>query len=158
MLHMYLIVVRMRCFEREEFRNLQQQFIDNFFFDCERMMHVNHGITSTGARQRHLKDLFLRWRGITLACDEGIVKGDAVLASAVWRNLYKAREDVDMRHLAAIVGWMRYNLKALEAMDDEDFLLGGSKIFKWPARNELLLVDQPAGAMAQPLPTKKTAK
>ncbi|KAF3354097.1 hypothetical protein VdG1_00354 [Verticillium dahliae VDG1] len=62
---------------------MQAQFVDNFFFDCERVMHLNHGMTSSALRQRYLKDIFMQWRGLIAAYDEGLAKkSDRVLAAA----------------------------------------------------------------------------
>ncbi|EFY98862.2 hypothetical protein MANI_026923 [Metarhizium anisopliae] len=121
MLHLYLLQARVRCFERDTFRNWQQQLVDHFFFDCEKKMHLDHNITSSALRQRYLKDIFVQWRGLLLAYDEGLIKGDAILASAVWRNLFKGAPEVDPRSLCAIVGWMRSSLASLEAASDVDF-------------------------------------
>lgn len=84
-------------------------------------MHLDHSITSSALRQRYLKDIFVQWRGLLLAYDEGLIKGDAILASAVWRNLFKGAPEVDPRALCAIVGWMRSSLASLEAASDVDF-------------------------------------
>lgn len=118
MLHLYLINARIRCFDRETCRSWQQQMIDHFFFECEKKMHVDHGLTSSALRQRYLKDIFVQWRGLILAYDEGLIKGDAILASAIWRNLFKGAPDVDPRALGAIVAWMRSGLVALEDAPD----------------------------------------
>ncbi|KAK5990034.1 CBP3-like protein [Cladobotryum mycophilum] len=114
MLHLYLLNARIRMFERDMYRNWQQQLIDHFFFECEKKMHIDHNITSSALRQRYLKDIFVQWRGLLLAYDEGLIKGDAIMASAVWRNLFKGSPDVDPRALLAIVGWMRSGLLSLE--------------------------------------------
>ncbi|CAG9937615.1 unnamed protein product [Clonostachys rosea f. rosea IK726] len=98
MLHLYLLNARVRCFERDVYRRWQQQLIDHFFFEAEKKMHVDHHITSSALRQRYLKDIFVQWRGLLLAYDEGLIKGDAILASAVWRNLFKGDPDADPRH------------------------------------------------------------
>lgn len=110
-------------------------------------MDFCHGMTSRALRQRNLQDLFQQWRGLILACDEGLVKGDAVLASAVWRNLFKGKEDVDLRVLAAVVSWMRLCLKNLDHMPDESLHLHAASVFKWPAKNELAGVDRPAAGV-----------
>ena len=47
------------------------------------------------------------------------MKGDAVLATAVWRNVFKANEDVDIRALGQIVSYMRRALKGLDSLPDE---------------------------------------
>lgn len=81
-------------------------------------MLLLHTISARGIRNRYLKDLFLQWRGIIAAYDEGLVKGDAVLASAVWRNLFKGEEDVDWHKVAMVVGYMRKAVVELERVKD----------------------------------------
>ncbi|KAJ9155012.1 CBP3-like protein [Pleurostoma richardsiae] len=144
MLHMYLIVVRLRCLTKPEWHDWQNQLVNHFFNNAEERMDLVHGLSSRMIRQRYLRDLFTTWRGVIMAYDEGFIKGDAVLAAAVWRNVFKARDDVDLRMLAAIVSWMRLCLKNLDQMQDAALLYHAASVFKWPATSELLLVDQPA--------------
>lgn len=132
MLHLYLLNARIRQFDREAYRRWQQQLVDHFFFEAEKKMHVDHSITSSALRQRYLKDIFVQWRGLLLAYDEGLIKGDAILASALWRNLFKGNPDVDPRALASIVGWMRASLKALEATSDYTFPSRADEILAVP--------------------------
>ncbi|KAI1413729.1 ubiquinol-cytochrome C chaperone-domain-containing protein [Hypoxylon sp. FL1857] len=143
MLHLYLVFARLRNLDREAARSWQRQLVDHFFFDAEEKMDLTHGISSRGLRHRYLKDLFVQWRGIIAAYDEGVIKGDPVLAAAVWRNVFKAREDVDVRALAAVVSWMRLCLKMLDQTPDDRLHFQVEAVFKWPAKNELTLVDQP---------------
>ncbi|OAQ89289.1 3-oxoacyl synthase [Purpureocillium lilacinum] len=132
MLQLYLINARLRMLDRDAYRNWQQQLVDHFFFECEKKMHLDHGITSAALRQRYLKDIFVQWRGLLLAYDEGLIKGDAVLASAVWRNLFKGDPAADPRALLAIVGWMRSSLAALEAASDMTFVQRAQDILSKP--------------------------
>lgn len=158
MLHMYLIFARLRNLDRDAARSWQAQLVDHFFFDAEERMDVSHGIDSRGLRHRYLKDLFVQWRGIVAAYDEGIAKGDAVLASAVWRNVFKGREDVDVRAVAAIVSWMRLSLKMLDQMSDEALFARAATALRWPAKNEFPNVDKPTRQLADQLaPTVKAA-
>ncbi|KAJ8114124.1 hypothetical protein ONZ43_g4978 [Nemania bipapillata] len=143
MLHMYLVFARLRNLDRDAARSWQAQLVDHFFFDAEERMDLGHGISSRALRGRYLKDLFVQWRGIVAAYDEGVAKGDAVLASAVWRNVFKAREDVCVRDLAAIVSWMRLCLKMLDQMPNEALLARAGTALKWPAKNEFAVVDKP---------------
>lgn len=146
MLHMYLITARLRNLPtREAARSWERQLVDHFSFDAEERMDLVHGITSRGMRHRYLKDIFVQWRGVIMAYDEAVGKGsDAMLASAVWRNVYKARPDVDARHLAAVVSWMRLSLKSLDQIPDELLFVQAAGVFSWPVTNELVLVDRPA--------------
>ncbi|KAI0180947.1 ubiquinol-cytochrome C chaperone-domain-containing protein [Hypoxylon sp. FL1284] len=162
MLHMYLVFARLRNLEREAARSWQQQLVDHFFFDAEERMDVAHGISSRGLRQRYLKDLFVQWRGVIAAYDEGVARGDPVLAAAVWRNVYKGRADADPRAIAAVVSWMRLCLKMLDQIPDELLYTQARAVFKWRARNELTLVDIPVRQLADQLtsetpPVKKAA-
>ncbi|KAK8048636.1 hypothetical protein PG994_010366 [Apiospora phragmitis] len=154
MLHMYLVCARLRNLDKDAARSWQQQLVDHYFFDAEERMDLTHGITSRGVRQRYLKDLFTTWRGILAAYDEGVARGDAVLASAVWRNVYSARADVDVRAVAAVVSWMRLCLKMLDQMPDEALFTQASAAFKWPAKNELKLVDTPVRELEGLLPSE----
>ncbi len=63
--------------------------------------------------------------------DEGLVKGDAVLATAVWRNVFKGAKDVDFRGVAEIVSYIRGVLKGLDEMSDES-VAGGEVVFGNP--------------------------
>jgi cytochrome b pre-mRNA-processing protein 3 len=123
MLHMYLIAARFRCFPTlSQTQTWQQHLLDHFFYDAENRMMVNHNMHARGTRNKYLKDLFIQWRGLLAAYDEGIYKGDAVLAAAIWRNVFKANEDVDIKALAQIVSYMRRALKGLDSMPDETLM------------------------------------
>jgi len=124
MLHMYLLSARFRCFPAGTAQPWQQHLLDHFFYDAENKMTVNHNMHARGIRNRYLKDLYVQWRGLLAAYDEGLVRGDAVLAAAVWRNVFKANEDVDIRALAQIVSYMRKYLAYLDSLPDEQVLLG----------------------------------
>lgn len=85
----------------------QQHFTDHFFTLAEGKMENLHRISNGTVRKSYLKDLFLQWRGAIAAYDEGLVKGDSVLAAAVWRNVFKGAEDVDPVGLACVVSYVR---------------------------------------------------
>ncbi|CAK7262504.1 hypothetical protein SEPCBS57363_000093 [Sporothrix epigloea] len=146
MLHMYLLIARLRCFDKETYQLWHSMLSDHFFQEAEDKMDRLHHISSRGLRQRHLQDLFMAWRGVIVAYDEGLMRGDAVLAAAVWRNLFKASPDTDLRHLAAVVAWIRRSLAMFERTPDEAFLLhSGATVFSWPPPTfDLKAVDEPA--------------
>lgn len=140
MLHLYLVVVRLRCLEKQAWQAWQTQLVNHFFQHAEDLMEANHGM-SRMIRSRHLNSLFQTWRGVILAYDEGLVKGDAVMAAAVWRNVFRSSEDVDMRHVAAIVAWMRMTLRTLDEMLDPTLLYHGAGVFKTQPTAGLKAVD-----------------
>lgn len=116
---MYLIVIRLRCFPASSASIWQQHLVDHFFYDAENKMVINHNMQARGTRNKYLKDMFLQWRGLIASYDEGLAKGDAVLAAAVWRNVFKASEEVDVRHMALIVAYMRSAAQALDSNSDD---------------------------------------
>ena len=116
MLHMYLLTTRLRCLPKGEAQMWQQVLLDHFFADAETKMAVYHNMHTRGVRNKYLKDLFIQWRGLLAAYDEGLFKGDAVLASAIWRNIFKASEETDIRQLAQIVSFMRRTLQDLDEL------------------------------------------
>ncbi|KAG9232025.1 ubiquinol-cytochrome C chaperone-domain-containing protein [Amylocarpus encephaloides] len=118
MLHIYLLSARFRAFPPDVSKIWQQHLLDHFFYDMENKMVVNHGMHARGTRNRYLKDIFVQYRGINAAYDEGLAKNDAVLAGAVWRNVFKASEEVDIAILAQIVSFMRRTLNGLEKLED----------------------------------------
>lgn len=143
MLHLYLIVVRLRCLDKPAWQAWQEQLVNHFFQHAEDTMEVEHGMSSRMIRSGHLNSLFMTWRGVMLAYDEGLVKGDAVMAAAVWRNVFRSREDVDMRHVAAVVSWMRRSIRHLDQMLDPALLYHGKDVFKSLPTAELGFVDEP---------------
>lgn len=112
-------------------------------------MIINHNMHARGTRNKYLKDMFVQWRGLLAAYDEGLAKGDAVLAAAVWRNVFKANEDVDIKGLATIVSYMRHTMQELEKLSDQD-IMSGQLTFSDPA-GEASLVGIKSKMMDLPL-------
>lgn len=108
---------------------------------------VWHKFHANTLRQKHLKDMFSQWRGVLLSYDEGLMKGDAMLAAAIWRNLMGSREDVDFEKLAQIVGYMRRELKRLDNAPD-DQVLDGQWRFRGDPGDEAALVKTSSRLMA----------
>ena len=94
-------------------------------------MTTKHGMVAGSVRGRYLKDLFVQWRGLLAGYDEGLVKGDAVLATAVWRNVFKADPEVDFRGVGQVVSYMRGVLQGLDQIDDES-IASGNVVFGDP--------------------------
>jgi cytochrome b pre-mRNA-processing protein 3 len=117
--YMWLLTVRFRCFPKEYVKQWDQHLLDHFFYAAEDRMATWHRMSSRSIRNRYLKDLWTQWRGVILSYDEGLVKGDAVLAAAVWRNLYNASETVDAADLATVSAYVLQELKTLGELQDE---------------------------------------
>lgn len=121
---MYLLTTRIRCFPPEIAPTWHQHLIDHFSYLAEERMVTLHNIQTRMVRNRYLKDLFIQWRGLQAAYDEGLVSGDSVLAAAVWRNICKADEEVDLRKVGLVVAYIRSVLHALDGMKDEAITTG----------------------------------
>lgn len=148
MLHMYLLTVRLRYFPQQYSTLWLQHFHDHFFYEAEHRMTIFHGISARGVRNKYLKDLYDQWRGVTAAYDEGLIRGDAVMAAAVWRNVFKAREDVDWSKVALVVSFMRRGLRALDKAQDRQ-IVGGLIRFASPG-NESQMVEVESEWMKKP--------
>ncbi|KAJ5485347.1 hypothetical protein N7539_005335 [Penicillium diatomitis] len=129
-LHMYLLTVRLRALpNRESFQTYSRHLIDHFSHNAEHRMDDLHDIGSRSIRNKYLKDLFVQWRGIIAAYDEGLIKGDAVLGAAVWRNLWKAEavgpdgKELDWSRIALVVAYMRRVTAQLGRMEEADIVM-----------------------------------
>ncbi|KAL8783943.1 MAG: hypothetical protein Q9213_004273 [Squamulea squamosa] len=118
-LHMYILTVRLRAFPAAHAPSWHQHLLDHFFYTAEDRLVREHNIQARTIRNKYLKDLFTQWRGLLAGYDEGLVKGDAVLATAVWRNVFGGREGVDLVGLGEVVSYLRGVLKGLDGMEDE---------------------------------------
>ncbi|KAL1796408.1 hypothetical protein ACET3X_004948 [Alternaria dauci] len=146
-IHMYMLQVRFRMFPQSHAPVWIQHLTNQAFYAAEDRLVIWHKFNANSLRQKHLKDMFSQWRAVLLSYDEGLMKGDAMLAAAVWRNLLGAKEDVDFEKLAQIVGYMRRELKRLDnATDDE--VANGTWTFKGSPGDEASLVKAPSRMMA----------
>ncbi|OCL11488.1 hypothetical protein AOQ84DRAFT_353022 [Glonium stellatum] len=139
-IYMYMLTVRFRLFPAAHAPSWHQHLLDHFFHDAEDRMAMYHGMVARGVRNKYLKDLYIQWRGVLAAYDEGLVKGDAVLATAVWRNVFKGSQDADVRALAEIVGFMRKELKRLEEASDGEVASGDWKFRGDPGKERAVVM------------------
>lgn len=119
-----------------------QNLLNHFFYAAEDKMNVEHNITSGSIRGRYLKDLFTQYRGAVLSYDEGVMKGDANLAAAVWRNVFQGREEVDVEKLVLITSWLRREMKRLAETDDQVIKTAEWKFDFLPAHEANLVMLQ----------------
>lgn len=146
-LHMYMLTVRLRYFPPEYAPIWLQHLHDHFFYEAEHRMTIFHGLSSRTIRNKYLKDLYNQWLGVQGAYDEGLVRGDAVLAAAVWRNVFKADENVDWRDVALVVGFMRRGLRGLDRAKDQT-IVGAMVRFGSPM-SEMAVVEEPSAGLSE---------
>ncbi|KAA8913855.1 ubiquinol-cytochrome C chaperone-domain-containing protein [Sphaerosporella brunnea] len=126
-LHMWMLMARMRALDKPRVKIWQQHFIDHFFYDAEDKMVKRYDIKRASERSGYMKDLFHQYRGMTAAFDEGLVKSDAILATALWRNIFDASEDVDIEAMATVTSYVRRALSKLGSVDDDVIMRGHVK-------------------------------
>lgn len=124
-LHLWMIMVRMRALPKNVGHHYQQQMTNHFFNDAEARLRVVYQIRDGRIVQTYMKDLLLQWRGSVAAYDQALIAGDAVLAAALWRNMYGARKDADLACLERMVEHVRANLKQLD--ETTDFVIQSGK-------------------------------
>lgn len=126
-LHTWMMSVRMRAMPFKYGKNYQQKLIDRFFRDMELRLHDEMKVYSSRISDQYLKDYNDQLRGLVCSYDEGFATDDATLATALWRNLFNARANIDVSHLEASVKYVREQLYVLSKMSDRDFATGKFK-------------------------------
>ncbi|GAA5982052.1 hypothetical protein JCM10908_004718 [Rhodotorula pacifica] len=87
-LHVWLLTVRFRSLPAPMGRTYIQELINHMFIDVELRMRGPYAVTQGRLIKGYMKDLLEQYHGACAAYDEGLIRGDAVLAAAVWRNLF----------------------------------------------------------------------
>lgn len=123
-LHVWMLFVRMRAMPKTIGREYQQKLVDTVFGDMEQRLSYEMRIRSASIIERYKKDFNLQLRGSVMSYDEGFYLDDATLASALWRNLFAGREEIDPTHLEHLVHYIRAQLYVLENVSDFDFSRG----------------------------------
>ncbi|KAF2862423.1 hypothetical protein K470DRAFT_228609 [Piedraia hortae CBS 480.64] len=130
MLYLWALAVRVRAFSggKDMANTWHQQLIDRYFWSAEERMEVEHNLTSRSVRNKYLKEMWQQWRARMVSLEEGLIKDDAVLAAAVWRGLFSVGDapdtNADIYQLALITAWLRCVLSDLQAMPEEQIMLG----------------------------------
>ncbi|GAA6062137.1 hypothetical protein JCM10212_003172 [Sporobolomyces blumeae] len=89
-LHVWLLSVRFRSLPAPLGRTYVQELINHMFIDMEYRIRGPYNVTQGRLIKGYMKDLLEQYHGSIAAYDEGLVRGDAVLAAAVWRNMFGA--------------------------------------------------------------------
>lgn len=123
-LHYWILSVRMRAMPFKYGRNYQQKLVDRIFSDMELRMAGELGISSNRIIEGYLKQYHQQLLGCTISYDEGLMSDDITLGAALWRNLLNGNPNADMRHIEALVGYVRLQLYVLNKMSDREFGFG----------------------------------
>ncbi|KAK6543835.1 Protein cbp3, mitochondrial [Orbilia ellipsospora] len=140
-LHVWMLMTRIRNLEpRARAKMWQQLLINHYYFHIEELLDKRHGVSSRGKRQKYMKDLYELFRFTILTYDEAFVRGDAWMATAVWRCVFMSKEDMDLQKLAIIVSYIRRVLSGLEKLDEETVL--SAQVYFGNPMDELAVVEK----------------
>lgn len=125
-LHVWMLFVRMRAMPFAVGKNYQQHLIDRLFKDMELRLSEEMNVLSGRISDTYLKDFHQQFLGLVFSYDEAIAseKPDAVLAAALWRNIFNGDKNVDMVKLESVVRYVRMQLYVLEQISDRAFGFG----------------------------------
>lgn len=137
-LHEWLLFIRMRAMPFKYGRNYQQKLVDRTFADMELRLREEMNVNSTSIVEQYLKDFNSQLRGAIFAYDEGFYTDDITLATALWRNLFGAKKDINIEHLANCVEYVRSQLYVLSKLSDREFALGKFQFVPIGQRVEIL--------------------
>ncbi|GAA5880221.1 hypothetical protein JCM16303_001258 [Sporobolomyces ruberrimus] len=87
-LHVWLLSVRFRALPSPLGHTYVQEFINHMFIDMEYRIRGPYAVTQGRLIKGYMKDMLEQYHGSIAAYDEGLVSGDAVLAAALWRNMF----------------------------------------------------------------------
>ncbi len=123
-LHEWMLFVRMRALPEKIGIYFKSRLVDRHFMDMEARLNNEMGIKSGTIVNKYLKDFDTQLRGAILSYDEGFYKNDAVLAAAIWRNLFQGDPNVNFEHLELMVRYVRQQLYLLSKLSDREFAFG----------------------------------
>ncbi|TPX72126.1 hypothetical protein SpCBS45565_g00677 [Spizellomyces sp. 'palustris'] len=119
LLHVWIYNARLRA-EGLEGKEMKQEIFDHIWLDVEIKIH------KAGVKRQLSKimsNLVSAYYGQSLAYDEGLYYGDAILAGALWRNLLGS-QDVDAKQLESLVTYVRKQLQHIDQADRSEILEG----------------------------------
>mmetsp|Transcript_7959 Transcript_7959/g.23953 ORF Transcript_7959/g.23953 Transcript_7959/m.23953 type:complete len:258 (+) Transcript_7959:75-848(+) len=121
-LHVWMIFVRLRR-EGKRGKAMSQEVFDRFWEDMtKQLVSLEVKSISLNTRTRELQNAFY---GSAVAYDFSLANSDAILASALHRNLFNYNPRCRPTQLLQMVAYVRAELHRLHAMPTEEFLAGG---------------------------------
>ncbi|KAJ9048768.1 Serine carboxypeptidase 3 [Entomophthora muscae] len=128
-LHIWIAMVRIRA--ETDGRKVNQNLVNRFFNGVE--FHIRDcGVNSERIVAKTAKSLIEAFRGGNLAYDEGICKSDAVLAAALWRNLFTTADgSIKGKQITYMVRYVRQQLKHVDGISS-NYVFNGLITFTKP--------------------------
>lgn len=90
-LHIWLLSVRFRSLPAPLGKQYIQEIINHYFIHSETLMRTRYNVKQSRLIKGYLRDMLYQYHGANMGYDEGLIsESDAILAAAVWRNLFGA--------------------------------------------------------------------
>jgi cytochrome b pre-mRNA-processing protein 3 len=115
---MWILKVRIRQLPKKMSDHWSELLTNHFFWEAEKRMDLIHKMDGQD-RKKSLEAFSQIWRGTILAYDEGLIKGDAVLATAIWRQLFDGDANADPVKIALVTAYVRREVARLGWLDDK---------------------------------------
>lgn len=125
LVHVWLVLVRLRL-DGAEGQRLADALFQFFWSDVERRL-VALGFTNPLIFSKNLTLYTKFYYGTVVALDESVNGSDALLADAIWRNVFSLSDDVSPRTLAMLVHYVRRELYRLARQDSRAIFDGRIK-------------------------------
>ncbi|KAJ3089095.1 hypothetical protein HK100_007856 [Physocladia obscura] len=109
-LHIWILTAQLKTLGPEG-RVMCQEIFSTMLLDIE--IRLNKAGVRTRINQI-TSDLISLYYGQQLAYDEGLALGDAVLASALWRNIFSSSVEITAQDLKHITEYVRLQLQFLD--------------------------------------------
>ncbi|KAJ3327008.1 hypothetical protein HDU76_012434 [Blyttiomyces sp. JEL0837] len=111
-LHIWMYNTKLRA-EGADGKDMKQEIFNTLWLDVELRLSKAGVKMNLG---KIVSDLLSSFYGQTLAYDEGLYYGDAVLAAALWRNVFAAK-DVSAEQLEELVTYVRRQLQHIDSSE-----------------------------------------
>ena len=90
-LHIWLLSVRFRSLPAPLGKQYIQELVNHYFIHSESLMRGRYAVKQGRLIKGYLRDQLYQYHGANMGYDEGLIsENDAVLAAAVWRNIFGA--------------------------------------------------------------------
>jgi len=116
-LHIWILNVRLRIEDQKFSDSYEQKIIDYYWKDIEDGLMNEAKVQHPVIALKYSKEHALNYKGYMAAFDIGLYDGDAMLAEAIWRNMYEMKEDVPIEEIGEIVRYIRREIHNLHQLD-----------------------------------------
>lgn len=124
-LHVWMCQSRLRQ-QGSDGQLMSKALLDMLTTDLELKLWAT-GVNNPRVQDKYMHELLSTHYGCSLAYDEGYEGSDALLASALWRNIFSMDEQVDPQRLHDLVRYVRFQTGRVFKIPEEKLVMGEVK-------------------------------